>query len=246
MKKSIALFCAVLLWVPMLLSGCVCLPVQRYFEPAQEATLPIETTEPVTEPAVEITEATQPEIQLPYTVALDAEVCVFSFADPQAPYVQTVGFDGVYTIVDVLTLSSGDTWGLLKSGAGWVNLTNPRFHGANAPAVTVSYASQTVLNGTYYLAAIHSDDPYRSNVSFCAHQTVTDLTITAYDVGTSTPGDALYTRQTLTPDTPLVAHLSFPGDFSTFLLTYTDGAGVQQRYLLSQSGLDGSIIAYQK
>ncbi|MBE6118330.1 MAG: hypothetical protein E7188_07265 [Erysipelotrichaceae bacterium] len=52
----------------------------------------------------------------------------------------------------------------------------------------------------------------------------------------------LYSQETLTPDSPLVVHLTFFGDLPSYGIRYTDNDGtVKQKYLYI-SGKDGSLV----
>ena len=53
--------------------------------------------------------------------------------------------------------------------------------------------------------------------------------------------ETLYTQPELTPELPLVAELTFPGDLPAFAICYTDPAGSTRFFVLSQSGFDGSL-----
>ncbi len=249
------------------LSGC-CLPldaIKKINKPIEKEQL---STQPATEATVEATEPTEAPTTVPPTEApteapteplvepmsivslktvkylkkVPAEGCIFTQPDPNSDFVDVVGTDGTFTIVEEATLSNGDVWGKLKSGMGWVNMTDPYCGGAQVPPVTASYSGKVVLKGDYHLAGICTDDEYKVNVTLFAHETVYDLEITDINYDTMMPTDALYHLDELTPEKPLVAHLSFPGDMSSFGLRFRDSAGGSHEYLIWQGMNDGAPI----
>jgi len=59
---------------------------------------------------------------VPYTVELDAAAKIYQGHGVDYGYSRQVGEDGIYTIVEEAYDRSGNLWGRLKSGAGWVML----------------------------------------------------------------------------------------------------------------------------
>ena len=82
----------------------------------ENTTLPTVST--VTEPV-----ETEPVNDVPYTTSLKATDAVYKKPDSNSAYVQSVGQSGVYTIVEESYDSAGNLWGKLKSGIGWVLLS---------------------------------------------------------------------------------------------------------------------------
>ena len=87
---------------------------------APEETQPEQTE--TTEPAVTEPVQTIPMNDVPYTTSLGAAVSIFDGPSYDYTYVQSVGQDGIYTIVEEAYDSEGNLWGKLKSGLGWVLL----------------------------------------------------------------------------------------------------------------------------
>ncbi|MBQ9742122.1 MAG: hypothetical protein IJV88_00405 [Ruminococcus sp.] len=217
------------------------IPTEATTKATEATTAPFtKTTEPATEKTTEPT--LTPMQEVPYLKDLPAEVCIFQQADPSSAYMGNIGAEGVYTIVEETRHSDGDLWGKLKSGIGWINLTDPFCDGELLPPVTASYSSSLILNGSYHLAGIHTYDDYKVNVTFYAHETVYDLQITGFDAFSNSPTDTLYTLGELDSQKPLVAHLSFPGDFSAFGLSFQDSNNQTHTYKIYQSGLNGNIL----
>ena len=97
---------------------------------ATEVTLQTEPeAENVTETEAETTtsakETTAPSPAFnSYTITIRDKTYVYSGPGHEYHYVMTIYEQGVYTIVDErIHPSTGEVWGKLKSGAGWVNIT---------------------------------------------------------------------------------------------------------------------------
>lgn len=71
--------------------------------------------------------------ETPYTTRLEGIDDILSGPGYDCEYVRTVGKDGVYTIVEEAIGSDGFLWGRLKSGLGWVRLSDMP---VQAPAVS--------------------------------------------------------------------------------------------------------------
>lgn len=219
---------------------------------ATEVELPTEvpteapTEEQIQQTTVETTEAVEllPMTDVPYILEPPAEACVFKEPDANSKFVRSFGHQGAYTIVEERYDDQGNLWGKLKSGIGWTNLTDPFCGGPDAPKVIAAYASKQVLSGDYHLAGIHTGDQYKVNVSILAHETVYDVSIRDYDMINERVGSARYTLDQLDPEKPIVAHLAFPGDFSAFLVYYTDESGVEHEILLWMSMDDSNFIGW--
>lgn len=63
------------------------------------------------------------ESHLPYTVSLSKGTAIHSGPGAGYAFVQSLGEDGVYTIVEEGYDPENDLWGKLKSGVGWVQLS---------------------------------------------------------------------------------------------------------------------------
>lgn len=61
---------------------------------------------------------------MPYTVKLDGEEKIYLGHGVDYGYSKQVGEEGIYTIVEEAYDEYGNLWGKLKSGAGWVRLTD--------------------------------------------------------------------------------------------------------------------------
>lgn len=261
MRKIIALVLVMLL--ALQLAGCGLFVVDTDSERRErrrdnekktvttEATeAPTEPTEQTTEQTTEATEApTQPKeltpmTDVPYILNPPAEACVFKEPDANSQFVRAFGHEGAYTIVEERYDENGDLWAKLKSGIGWTNVTNPFCGGPDAPKVVATYASKQVMDGEHHLAALYTNDPYKVNVSILAHETVYRVMIRENDMINERAGKVLYNLEQLDPEKPIVAHLTFPGDFSSFLVTYEDADGVAHEILLWMSMDDSNFIGW--
>lgn len=138
--------------------------MQYMQEPEPEQTTP--TTPEVTTPQVDEPVQTAPMHEVPYTTHLDASVKIYEEPDLYSRYIQSVGQDGIYTIVEEAYDDVGNLWGKLKSGLGWVMLEEVRYTsqrtctqcGMSTPNVTFSSDTPTCDGCNYYSQGGGSDD----------------------------------------------------------------------------------------
>jgi len=176
-----------------------------------------------------------------YTVQLGSWVQVYDGPGYDYGYVRTIGKDGVYTIVQEALDYEGNIWGRLKSGIGWVNLTDVRTTGQ--PVITVDFANRELLNNGGYLL-YESDDPdYATTIVFYAHEMLRDVSLYGllFD-GEEYLTDPLYHFNRFYEDTPLVAELPFYGDMTTYGISFTDAAGNERCFEVYISGRDGTPV----
>ena len=152
---------------------------------------------------------------------------------------QSVGQDGVYTIVEEQADEEGNLWGKLKSGVGWICLSE--LH-ADLPLIA-GLGDAAVLDAPHYFVNV-DDAEFSQYIVFQPKSTLTDVQLTMLlpDVGGYTE-DTLYdTIPELTPDTPLVAQVVFYGDFTTYGLSFLDEAGTHRQFALYISGRNGAPV----
>ena len=212
---------------------------------------PAETTDgldqaPVAETTTPNTVPTEPMREVPYTNELGASVAIYTEPNGSSTFVQNVGQDGVYTIVEEAYDSNGNLWGRLKSGLGWVNLTMVRTAHNRGEVLSCAYADEQMPSSADYHICILDSSEYAFWVAFQASQSLTDIRIVSLEFENSgngyKVGDVLYTLDQLTPEKPLAVKLSFPGDFSVYGILFTDSNGIEQRRTVCKSGEDGSLI----
>ena len=203
-------------------------------EPAE--TLPPETQAPAeTEPM---------GTELPYLQYIDrADQSIYDGPGYDFGFVDTVRQQGTYTIVEEAMDSEGNLWGRLKSGIGWVNLTEIRSEEYAQALISANYADDDLLQaGSYHYWS--SGEEYSVSVAFRAYSTLWDVTLFSYTFGPEglIPGEVLCCVQEMTEQMPLVAELAFPGDMTTYGIRFTDASGVCHTYSIYISGRDGSLV----
>lgn len=154
---------------------------------------------------------------------------------------KTVEEAGVYTIVEEVTDEEGNLWGRLKSGAGWVDLTDIR----NFPwPISANFAGSKLLeSGEYHTLETEQQD-YAIKIAFYAYENVTDITIYPMEFTNEgfTACQPVAHISEFTPEKPLVAELSFPGDMSMYTVEFTDEQGAQCFFSLYISGRNGMLV----
>lgn len=219
-------------------------------ETKPEDTQPEETEFPVPpelNPEDTQPEETQPLSDTSYLQNIKwANQPIYSGPGYEYDYVQTVEIAGTYTIVAEAYDAEGHLWGKLKSGIGWVDLTNIRYaeghRGEEAVTLTADFVSDTEQGDLFLL---YDRSEYAVRIGITAHQEVsfqfytTDLTDAGYDIG-----DVLQAG-TLRSGEMFVAQVAFPGDMTTYGMTVTDKNGSIQQYVIYISGMDGSLLCQE-
>ena len=257
MKRSMMLFFALALCMGIL-SGCrkilsrldagVDAMLAETTEQPAATTAPTEAptqaTLPPTEPTEAPTEApTEPfSEKLPYLKEVPAEACIFKGASLDAAFNRTMGSDGTFTIVEEVRDANGQIWGRLKSGAGWVNVTDPFCHGTKAPAVTVSYTGKIMKKSYTYRAGEESGE-YVTLLTFMPHQKV-------YNVKVMQTHPALDSNKTiiqmaeLAPGEAVVVGVMLM-DFNEFYISYQDDQGKTGHAYVVQNYADGPALYFR-
>lgn len=160
-------------------------------------------------------------------------------------YVDTVRQAGTFTIVEEARDIDGNLWGKLKSGLGWIDLSDVRGENSSdydaALPVTVDWASE---DGDYVRECVVDDSEYAVWISLTAHEEVTEVlfyTLTPdYDGGYSL-GEVRYGVPGLMQAEAVAVLVSFPGDMSFFGISYVDASGRTRYCAIGISGYDGSL-----
>lgn len=233
-----------LLLLAALLCGCGAKPAETTLSPqtSAETTAPVETAGPVetTEPV----ETTAPAVSVPpvedgtYTLRIeDPETLIYTGPAFLHGAAAMVGETGVYTIVEEATDADGNVWGRLKSGAGWLCLTDPPL----AP-ISADYAAEDF--NTYH--AYWSDESdYITSIGFTPAERLTDVQLTQLDWFEKeqyTVAEVLYTIDEMDPDHCFLAQVVFWGDMTTYGISFTDADGEPRHYAIMVSGKDGSLL----
>lgn len=203
-------------------------------------------TNPVAlQPSTDATEL--PELQLPEDVSYLQKIKrpdqpIYSGPSYDDYQVGTVESAGTYTIVNEVTDEEGNLWGRLKSGAGWVDLTQIREENNSAPLITVSIPGKKLLESGQYHHFIDDDSAYMVQAALRIREEVTKVAI--YDVvldGDDEYLSELFTLESWDTDMPIVADVTFPGPGSLYEIHFTDSSGKRHRYTLSESGRNGEV-----
>ena len=214
-------------------------------EPAQTTAAPIETTAPVqTTVPTEPTEPTEPAGSVPpeaegsYTVRIeDPDTMIYAGPAFVQEVTALVEEAGAYTIVEEAVDADGNTWGRLKSGAGWVCLTQPPL----AP-IYADYAQESF---NAYHAYWSDETDYITSISFTPAERLTDVEfglLDWFETESWQMAEVLYTMEELDPDHAFLAQVAFWGDMTTYGIRFTDADGEVRHYAVSISGKDGSLI----
>ena len=242
MKKRCSILLAIALSVALL--GCNVQPTPpsttAATEPARQVTAPVTTpTEAPISTETEPAAAPSPAEGSAYLLSLPGFLAVFDAPSYDGCYVGSIGEKGVYTIVQEQTDPEGYLWGKLKSGIGWINLSE--YH-ADIP-LWAGLGSEALLDFPHHIAVV-DDSEYMEYLVFQAKSTLTDVRLISLlpDVGTYTEDSILCTIPELTPDMPLIAQVVFYGDFTTYGLSFTDENGTQRLFAVYISGRNGAPI----
>lgn len=186
--------------------------------------------------------ATAPMSEVPYTTSISGSTPIYAQPDSNSSFVQNVGQDGIYTIVEEAYDSKGNLWGKLKSGLGWVNLVPAEEKQASQNPITAKFADSN-LRGDYHKVVV-DDSEYMVKVVFSANEKLSNVQFTSLtfaDDGYAV-SEVYQTLPELTPGKPLVACVSFPGIMSVYGISFTDSSGNYRSFAVSTSGRDGSLV----
>lgn len=182
--------------------------------------------------------------QVPYTQHIErADQSIYDGPGYDYVFVDIVRERGTYTIVEETEDAEGNLWGKLKSGIGWVDLTQIQSEDYDSALMSANYADETlILHGAYHHYA--NDVEYAIPVAFRAYGNLKDVVL--FDIefrdDGEFPGTELFTLPEMTEDMPLVAELAFPGDMSTYGIRFVDESGVPYVYQIYISGRNGALI----
>ena len=199
-------------------------------------TAPTETTIP-SEP-VPPTESAPPAADTGTTIRIeDPETMIY--AGPAFVYEVTALVEeaGAYTIVEETTDADGNTWGRLKSGLGWVCLTEP--------ALAPIYADYAPEDFNAWHAYWSDETDHITAIGFTPAEKLTDVKfglLDWFETASWQMSEVLYTMEELDPDHPFLAQVVFWGDMTAYGISFTDADGQARHYAVSISGKDGSLI----
>ena len=206
-----------------------------------ETTAPAETTlPPVTEPVIETTapvETTEPAFR-EYTHRIeDPETMIYAGPAFLSGAVAMVEEAGTYTIVEEAQDRDGNTWGKLKSGAGWICLTEP--------ALAPIYADYAAESFNAFHAYWSDETDYITAIGFTPAEKLTDVRfglLDWFETESWQMSEALYTIEEMDPDHAFLAQVVFWGDMTTYGISFTDADDEVRHFAVSISGKDGSLV----
>ena len=209
-----------------------------------ETSAPAETTlPPVTEPVIETTapvETTAPAAR-EYTLRIeDPETMIYAGPAFLSGAVAMVEEAGTYTIVEEAQDRDGNTWGRLKSGAGWICLTEPHL----API----YADYAAESFNAFHAYWSDETDYITSIGFTPAEKLTDVRfglLDWFETESWQIAEELYTVDEIDPDHAFLAQVVFWGDMTTYGISFTDADGAERHFAVSISGKDGSLVCQE-
>ena len=204
------------------------------------------------EPAQSTTEATQPEE--PDVTEPEEQGYLQRIERPDQSIYDGPGYDygfvgvveqaSVYTIMEEKKDDEGNLWGRLKSGIGWVDLTDVRARNKADEKVSANFADKTLLKSGEYHEFILEESDFLEKLAFRSYETVTDVQFTwlVWNGETMEVDKVLHTIPELKAGEVFVAGVVFYGDMTMFGLSFVDGDGVTHYYSVSVSGRNGSLV----
>lgn len=236
----------------LLLAGCGVEPADPSAAPSAapstaptETPRPIETVKPSVQPSPEPTATASPDNGLPYLQRIDRfDQSLYEGPGYDYVFVGVIRERGTYTIVEEVRDHEGNLWGKLKSGAGWVDLTEIRSEDYANALLSANYADENMLlHGSYHYYPDHKSE-YCTPIAFRAYGKLKDVMLFDYEFSGEdyTPGEAFFTLPEMNEEMPLVAELAFPGDMSKYGIRFVDEIGVVHIYDIYISGRNGALI----
>lgn len=112
--------------------------------------------------------------------------------------------------------------------------------------ITVAEVSEEALLGTEYYEYIHDQNEYTRYIIISPSEKITDVRVTdiVLDAGLEF-GDVLYVLSALDSNKPLLLGVVFYGDFTSYGIVFRDSDGVAHRFIISESGEDGSVAVQE-
>lgn len=255
MCKPIAKLLVILALI-LLLAGCTAksaAPTAPTTVPAttdspEEETLPQASTSAATEAPItgesEAPAATAgTEQDVPYLQQIEVDQSVYHGPGYDFGRSSIVPETGIYTIVEEEVDYEGNLWGRLKSGIGWVDLTEIQSEEYQNALLRANYAGDALLlHGAYHYYPGDASE-YCIPIVFRARGELRDVAL--FDLQLTAegylPGADLYTLPEMDEALPLVAELDFPGDMSMYGIRFVDDADITHTCILYISGRNGDL-----
>lgn len=186
--------------------------------------------------------------EVPYLQKItDPDYPIYASYDYESEFQGTVKVEGTYTIVEEAEADDGDIWGRLKSGAGWINLTD--LEKKKTYPVSADFIEEHLLKekeeDTYH-SFLAEESEYTSWIFFETEETVKDVTVELLEYDFEGEclqiAEVLYSLPELNEDKPLAAGVVYWGDMTTYGISFVDREEKEHHYALYMSGKDGSLI----
>lgn len=221
-------------------------------ETPAEPTLPEESTDHTAEPTQQTQEQTEapsaPEQTTESPVCYLLEIkrddqSIFDGPSYDNIWVGTVEEAGTYTILEEVTDAEGNLWGRLKSGAGWVDLTDIHAWDPDETPVSANFVDERLLASGEYEHCVADTSEYMVQIAFRFYEMVYDFSLSSLQM--SEEGfevvESYFMLPEMTPERPLVADLVFPGDMSAYGISFKDASGNGYHYIVTLSGRNGLV-----
>lgn len=204
-----------------------------------ETAAPTEQTEETSPPE----ETVAPAAEVPYLQRIPyADQNIFTGPGYDYSLAGTVKEAGTYTIVEEARDVEDNLWGRLKSGVGWVDLTDIRSEARKKEPLRANYADDLLLKSGDFHRYTGSSSEYAVSIAFRANENLTDVTLCSMELSeTMEVTEQLFFLSRLEPGKPLVADLEFPGDMTTYAVFFTDSNGNFRKCTVSISGRNGTV-----
>jgi hypothetical protein len=221
-------------------------PAEPTAAPVVFAEIPAEvpTEIPTEAPTEAPTEPVPPETELPYLQKIPRpDQSIFDGPGYDYIFSGTVKEAGTYTIVEEVWDNEGNLWGRLKSGAGWVDLSEILQFIENPAPISANFAEDRLLSSGNYHHYLSDTSEYAVKITFYAYETLKNVTFFSMELTETMEKDEdLYSIPELTPEMPFVAAAAFPGDMTTYGISFTDQNGTAHCYTVSISGRNGTLV----
>lgn len=221
------------------------IPAETTLPAETEAPTEVPTEAPTEAPATEPAETEGKAEELPYLQHIDrADQSIYAGPGYDYGFVGTVQLRGIYTIVEEAWDWEGNLWGKLKSGVGWVDLTEIRSEEYAEALISANYADENMLlHGAYHYCPGDALE-YRIPIAFRAYGTLRDVALFGFNLSDEgyAMGEDFFTLAELNEEMPLVAELAFPGDMSMYGIRFADETGTTHIYSIYISGRNGALV----
>lgn len=242
----------VLILMMLCLAGCA-KPSDKKVLPTDSATVSTEWEEETAAPTGQATipDATNATIQ---TTEPESEQTILQkirridqpiYEGPSydAPLVGNIGETGTFTITETAEDESGNLWGKLKSGIGWVDLTQIWAEEENPPVITASYADLRLMQDREFEQFTVDAGEFSLKAAICAHKDIQNIEFYAMGLVEGEEDQLLFTLSECKAGAFFVIDIAFPGDMTAYRICFTDSDGKDYRFVLTDSGRGGLWLA---